>query len=149
SLAKLNSLHSAHGADIGVGTAIDDSVLAQAPADRAGGNPAVFSRYRHWPFRCCFCPFSQRGTPRAAGPAPMAAQPPLTEDPFAVATLPRPPRWDALGQRRNRSRRQVRAVLLGHQVGGVPGGPVPVLVRPAEQVRPPGALLMLGVGGLG
>jgi hypothetical protein len=77
----------------------------------------------------------------------MAAQSLLTEDPFAVAMLLRPPRRDALGQRRNRSRRQVRSGLLGHQVGGVPGRPVPVLARPVKQVRP--AVVVLAVGGLG
>src|SRR5262245_45716474 len=50
---------------------------------------------------------------------------------------------------RDRSRWQVRAGLLRRHVGGVPGGPVLVLARPVKQVRPPGALLVLGVGGLG
>src|SRR5580693_1344778 len=47
------------------------------------------------------------------------------------------------------SRRQVRAGLLRHHVGGVPGGPVLVLARPVQKVRPARALLVLAVGGVG
>src|SRR5215470_755874 len=83
-------------------------------------------------FSVCF-----RGAgPAAAGPAPIAG---------SVALVPPgPPR-----RARNRSPGQVRPGLLGHQVGGVPGGPVLVLGRAVEKVRPPGALLVLDVGGLG
>ncbi len=49
----------------------------------------------------------------------------------------------------DRSGGQVRPGLLRHHVGGVPGGPVLVRAGSVEQVRPPGALLVLGVGGLG
>ena len=51
--------------------------------------------------------------------------------------------------RPNRSRWQVRPSPLGHQVGGAPAGPVPVVARPVKQVRPPRALLMRAVGHLG
>src|SRR5215472_848888 len=53
------------------------------------------------------------------------------------------------GNPRSRSRRQVRAGLLRRNVSGIPGGPVLVLARPVKQVRPPGALLVLDMGGLG
>src|SRR5215467_5645854 len=63
--------------------------------------------------------------------------------------LPRPPCLRRSGQTRNRSRRQVRAGLLRRHISGAPGGPVLVLARPVKQVRPPHALLVLGMGGLG
>jgi len=60
--------------------------------------------------------------------------------------LARPPHRQRPGQQ---SRRQVRPGLLCHHVGGVPGGPVLVVAGPVKQVRPPIALLVLGVCGLG
>src|SRR5690348_8939151 len=64
-------------------------------------------------------------------------------------TLPGSLHPGIFGRARNGSCGAVCPGLLRHHVGGVPGGPVFLLARPVENVRPPGVLLMLLVGGLG